>query len=338
MSVEIEAHTAPAHPRRAPVSSTRRDGAIFVGLVNNMPDAALASTEAQFSALLAAAAGRHSVQLRFSSLPEVPRGPDARARIARGYWPIETLLGAEPDALIVTGTEPIAARLADEPYWRRLVELITWAEEHAVASIWSCLAAHAVVESIDGIQRRRLAEKRCGVFAHDILAGHALLDGVSAPLPMPHSRWNELPVEALRAAGYEILSFSPESGADAFVRHDQSLMLFFQGHPEYEDTTLLKEYRRDVGRYLNGQQSHYPTLPRGYLSAEGRELLEAFEARALGERSPALLEDFPFAAAAATLRNTWRPAAVTLYRNWLDFIAAARASSAEEVEVSLAGP
>src|SRR2546429_661737 len=160
MSVEIEAHTAPPHPRRAPVSSTRCDGAIFVGLVNNMPDAALASTEAQFSALLAAAAGRHSVQLRFSSLPEVPRGPDARARIARGYWPIETLLAAEPDALIVTGTEPIAARLADEPYWRRLVELITWAEEHAVASIWSCLAAHAVVERIDGIQRRRLAEKR----------------------------------------------------------------------------------------------------------------------------------------------------------------------------------
>src|SRR5204862_436740 len=84
--------------------SPRRDGAIFVGLVNNMPDAALASTEAQFSALLAAAAGRHSVQLRFSSLPEVPRGPDARARIARGYCPIETLLAAEPDALIVTGT------------------------------------------------------------------------------------------------------------------------------------------------------------------------------------------------------------------------------------------
>src|SRR5204863_420123 len=114
------------------------------------------------------------------------------------------------------------------------------------------------------------------------------------------------------------------SGADAFVRHDQSLMLFFQGHPEYEDTTLLKEYRRDVGRYLNGQQSHYPTLPQGYLSAEGRELLEAFEALALGERSPALLEDFPFAAAAATLRNTWRAAALTLYRSWLDVSAAGR--------------
>src|SRR5207237_8301016 len=139
-----------------------------------------------------------------------------------------------------------------------LLELIPCGEEEPGASIWPRLAAHAVVESIAGIQRRRLAEKRCGVFAHDILAGHALLEGVSAPLPMPHSRWNELPVEALRAAGYEILSFSPESGADAFVRHDQSLMLFFQGHPEYEDTTLLKEYRRDVGSCLNRQLTQYP--------------------------------------------------------------------------------
>src|SRR2546429_8228110 len=32
-------------------------------------------------------------------------------------------------------------------------------------------------------------------------------------------------------------------------------------YPEYEDTTLLKEYRRDVGRYLSGQQSYYPRLP-----------------------------------------------------------------------------
>jgi len=334
MPVEIEAHKASPHPSRTAVASARRAGAMVVGLVNNMPDAALESTEAQFSGLLAAGAGKHSVRLLFSSLPEIPRGPDARARIARGYWPIETLLAEEPDALIVTGTEPIAARLADEPYWRRLVDLIAWAEEHAVASVWSCLAAHAVVESIDGIQRRRLAEKRCGVFAHSILAGHALLDGVSAPLFMPHSRWNELPVEALRPAGYQILSFSPETGADAFVRHEQSLMLFFQGHPEYEDRTLLKEYRRDVGRYLNGQQSHYPTLPHGYLSPEASALLEAFKARALAERSAPLLESFPFAAAAATLRNTWRPAAVTLYRNWLDFIAA-RASSAKEV--SLAG-
>src|SRR2546429_1136852 len=30
----------------------------------------------------------------------------------------------------------------------------------------------------------------------------SLVRGVSAPLSMPHSRWNELPVGELRAAGY----------------------------------------------------------------------------------------------------------------------------------------
>jgi homoserine O-succinyltransferase len=331
MPVEIEGYS----PIRTMAVRHARNSPLFVGLVNNMPDAALESTEAQFSALLQAAAGMHAVRLRFTSFPELPRAKDARARISNSYWPIETLLADAPDALIVTGTEPIAPRLGDEPYWPRLAALLEWADEHTVTSIWSCLAAHAAVEHFDRIERRRLPEKRCGVYVHGLLAGHPLLEGVAAPLPMPHSRWNELPIEALREAGYAVLSFAPETGADAFVRHRQSLMLFFQGHPEYEATTLLKEYRRDVGRYVNGQQAHYPTMPHGYLSAEAVALLEDFRERALAARAPELLSQFPFAAAAADLVNRWRPAAVRIYGNWLDFIAAARTRSAEEV--SLAG-
>jgi len=317
------------------VRRARNSGGIVVGLVNNMPDAALESTEAQFSSLLRAAAGARAVRLRLSSFPELPRGTEARARIGGSYWPIETLLAEAPDALIVTGTEPIAPRLVEEPYWPRLASLLDWADQHTFASVWSCLAAHAAVEHFDGIARRRLAEKRCGVYSHSLLAGHAMLEGVAAPLSMPHSRWNELPIEALRAAGYAVLSSSPETGADAFVRHERSLMLFFQGHPEYEDTTLLKEYRRDVGRYLNGKQAHYPTMPHGYFSTEAVAVLEEFRARAIAQRAPELLGEFPFAAAAAALINSWRPAAVAIYRNWLDFAAAARTRGAEEV--SLAG-
>ncbi|MGO9803289.1 MAG: homoserine O-succinyltransferase MetA [Steroidobacteraceae bacterium] len=331
MPVELEIYDA----ARTTAVRRARNSAITVGLVNNMPDAALESTAAQFSGLLEAGAQSRAVRLRFTSFPELPRGRDAQAHIARSYWPIDTLLAERPDALIVTGTEPIAPRLSDEPYWPRLTALMDFAEEHTTGSIWSCLAAHAAAEHFDGISRRRLPEKRCGVYLHSLLAGHPLLAGVTAPLAMPHSRWNELPVGELRAAGYEVLSFAPETGADAFVRRERSLMLFFQGHPEYEDTTLLKEYRRDVGRFLSGQQAHYPTMPHGYLSGETVAPLDKFKERALAERSPSLLQQFPFAAVAAALRNTWRPSAVALYRNWLDFIAAQRTRSAEEV--SLAG-
>lgn len=330
MPVENEAY----RPARSPPVQRARNS-VVIGLVNNMPDAALESTEAQFSGLLRAASESREVSLRLSSFPELPRGADARARIAGSYWPIDTLLADAPDALIVTGTEPIAPRLAEEPYWTRLTALLDWADRHTVASIWSCLAAHAAVEHFDGIARRRLPEKRCGVYAHSLLPGHALLKGVATPLSMPHSRWNELPVDALRAAGYTVLSFAPETGADAFVRNEDSLMVFFQGHPEYEATTLLKEYRRDVGRYLNARQAHYPTMPRGYFSPEAVALLEGFRERALAQRTPELLGKFPFAAVAGALTNSWRPAAVTIYRNWLDFIESARTRRVEEV--SLAG-
>jgi homoserine O-succinyltransferase len=327
MPVELDLYDA----ARTTAVQRARNSTITVGLVNNMPDTALKSTEAQFSGLLKAAAGSLAVRLRFSSFPELPRGGDALAHIACSYWPIDTLLAERPDALIVTGTEPKAPRLSDEPYWPRLTALMDFAEAHTAGSIWSCLAAHAAVEYFDGITRRRLAEKRCGVYLHSLLTGHPTLTGIGAPLAMPHSRWNELPLDEVRAAGYEVLSFSLETGADAFVRRGRSLMLFFQGHPEYEDTTLLKEYRRDAGRFLSGQQPHYPTLPHGYLSGEAVGLLEQFRERALSDRSPSLLEQFPFAAVAAALRNTWRPSAVALYRNWLDSIVTTTTRSAEEV-------
>jgi homoserine O-succinyltransferase len=324
MPVEIEPGTARSAARR-PSGGVAGGHPIVIGLVNNMPDSALHSTEGQFAALLRAAAEAQSVQLRITSLPELPRSAEARAHIERSYWPLEELLAAPLDALIVTGTEPRAPVLTEEPYWLRFVELLSFARAHTVASIWSCLAAHAVVLSLDGIERQRLPQKRCGVYSHSVLSAHPLMAGVNAPMPMPHSRWNELRPDALRAAGYTLLSWSDETGADAFVREERSLLLFFQGHPEYEDTTLLKEYRRDVGRYLNAQQAHYPTLPHDYLSADATRIISEFRAQALANRSAALLESFPFAPVAAVLHNRWRAAAIALYRNWLAYIRAARA-------------
>ena len=326
MPLDIEPRPAASTGHRAP-RGHGSGGPVVIGLVNNMPDTALHSTETQFAGLLQAAAGDEAVRLRLTSLPELPRSAEALEHIRRSYWPLTELLADGVDALIVTGTEPRAPLLRAEPYWQSFVELLAFARESTVASIWSCLAAHAVVLDLDGIERQRLPEKRCGVYEHSILAGHALLAGVSAPLPMPHSRWNELPPAALRAAGYTLLSWSGETGADAFAREERSLLLFFQGHPEYENTTLLKEYRRDVGRYLSGQQAHYPTLPRGYLSAEATARLTEFREQALMKRTAALLESFPFTTVAAGLENTWRASAVAMYHNWLSFISARRAQS-----------
>jgi homoserine trans-succinylase len=41
------------------------------------------------------------------------------------------------------------------------------------------------------------------------------------------------------------------------VKQRNSLLVFFQGHLEYEAQTLLLEYRRDVGRYLRRERELY---------------------------------------------------------------------------------
>jgi homoserine O-succinyltransferase/O-acetyltransferase len=323
MPLEIEPFRSPALPQggAAPLTGRRP---VVVGLVNNMPDTALEATETQFANLLGAAAEALPVRLRFYFLPEVPRGAAGHAHInGDRYWSIDSLENDPPDALIVTGTEPVAPLLSDEPYWERFRQLLAWAQANTASSIWSCLAAHAAVEILDGIRRRRLQYKRCGVFAHTIDASQPLLTGVTGLLHTPHSRWNELPIEALRDQGYAIASASSDSGADMFTKQSGSLLVFFQGHPEYEQTTLLREYRRDVGRFLRGQQAHYPTLPQHYFPPEALKLLNAFEARAKAAPQADLLTDFPTNAIAETLQNTWSEGAIGIYRNWLALVAAA---------------
>jgi homoserine O-succinyltransferase/O-acetyltransferase len=308
---------------RASSPGVSREG-IVIGLLNNMPDPALEATELQFGALLRAAAGSLTVRLRLSSLPELARGPAARERIDAAYWPLDELLSQRLDALIVTGTEPRTPALEQEPYWERLVWLIAWSETHTASTIWSCLAAHAVAQALHGVQRQRLPQKRFGVFEHRLRARHPLLEGLRAPLLTPHSRWNELPVDALEAAGFSVLSFSEQTGADLFVRAGRSLHVCFQGHPEYESLTLLKEYRRDVGRYLKSEQPAWPTLPHGYFDAEALRLIEQFRKRVESAPNPELLSEFPMAALAAGLEARWQPGAVAIYRNWLKYVATAK--------------
>jgi homoserine O-succinyltransferase/O-acetyltransferase len=297
---------------------------IAIGLINNMPEAALEATEQQFLELLEAAAGDSWVHLRFFSLPGVPRSERARSYLRQSYGDAEDIRTAGLDALIVTGTEPKAANLADEPYWGAFTQLVDWASQNTISTIWSCLAAHAAVLHLDGIERVPLREKCIGVFDCDKLADHPLTLNLPSRSAVPHARWNALSEDALVANGYQMLTRSPAAGVDAFVRQDfvqqgQSLFLFFQGHPEYGAGALLNEYRRDMGRFLKGERDQYPAMPQHYFDARTQAALAAFRQEAERQRSEELLADFPVL---TDLNANWQPFAVTIYRNWLSAISA----------------
>jgi homoserine O-succinyltransferase len=292
---------------------------IEIGLLNNMPEAALEATEQQFLELLGAAAGDSWVHLRFFSLPGVPRSERGRSYLSQSYGDVGDILKADLDGLIVTGTEPKAAKLVDEPYWPAFTQLVDWASQNTISTIWSCLAAHAAVLHLDGIERVPLREKCIGVFDCDRLADHPLALNLPSRPAVPHARWNELSEDALVANGYEVLTRSPAAGIDTFVRQEQSLFLFFQGHPEYGAVALLNEFRRDVGRFLKGERDRYPAMPQHYFDAPTEAALAEFRQRAHAQRSEELLADFPVP---SDLDAKWQPFAVTIYRNWLSAISA----------------
>jgi homoserine O-succinyltransferase len=247
--------------------------------------------------------------------------------LAQGYLDISDLWDTPLDGLIVTGAEPRTEDLRDEPYWHSLTRLVEWADENIVSSIWSCLAAHAALLHMDGIERRRLSEKRFGIFECNRETDHFLTAGLPASVSMPHSRWNELPVENLLAAGYSMLTRSSEAGADAFVKQRRSLFLFFQGHPEYDPETLVLEYRRDIGRYLRGERDSYPRAPRGCFDAEVLRELQVLRLLVSVDRDERLLTRFPVALATGRAPNEWREPATALYQNWLRYLVANRAQA-----------
>ncbi|MBV8566832.1 MAG: homoserine O-succinyltransferase [Methylobacteriaceae bacterium] len=294
-----------------------------IGILNNMPDQALVATERQFVDLLGAAAGKMLVRLRFFSLPEVPRGDAAKAHVQTAYGDAGELVARPLDGLIVTGNEPHAARLPDEPYWESFTNVIDWAEHNTTSTIFSCLAAHAAVLHLDGVTRHPLDAKRCGVFDCAKVSDSPLLAGVPAPLRITHSRWNDLKEAELAAHGYRVLTRSAQAGVDMFMKRWRSLFVFFQGHPEYERDSLMREYRRDVSRFVRGEREVYPDLPQGYFDPRSEEALAIFGARARSARDPALLSVFPDdLALRPSLAGKWGASATPLLRNWLAHLAA----------------
>jgi homoserine O-succinyltransferase/O-acetyltransferase len=285
-----------------------------------MPDAAIKATERQFTGLLQAAASDTPVRLKLFSVSEVPRSVEMRRELGHRYCDLSEIWNAHLDGLIVTGTEPRAASLKDEPYWLALGKVIDWARENSTSTIWSCLAAHAAVLHTDGIERHLMPRKRFGVFDCQFTGAHPLIRHTEHPIRVPHSRYNDLAEQDLISCGYQILTKSAVAGVDTFCKQGQSLFIFFQGHPEYEADTLLREYRRDIGRFLCGKTANYPSMPLGMFNDEKVTSANEFRDRALSQVREDLIDAFPIGTLEAGLANTWRTSSVAFYRRWISYL------------------
>ena len=103
-------------------------------------------------------------------------------------------------------------------------------------------------------------------------------------------------------------------------KQEESLFVFFQGHLEYETDTLMREYRRDVGRYVKGEASTHPLLPCGYFDSNHEQALSALRDKADSCRTQELLASVTATLENAKVENEWRHSATRIYKNWLQLI------------------
>jgi homoserine O-succinyltransferase len=291
-------------------------------LVNNMPDSAFCATERQFVGLLDSGCRGDTLALTRHTMAGVTRGERIQAQVAAEYQPFEDIFTNPPDLLVVTGSNPIESRIEDEPYWSDLHGLLKWASENVPAMVLSCLSAHAALAVFNGLERTTLPAKCTGVFAHQADSAHPLAAGFRSPVFLPHSRLNTVPVEAVVAAGYSVALHSEEAGWSVVTKTvGECEVMLMQAHPEYDPSSLVREYVRDVRRYAGHLHDELPCLPTDCATGPDWDALCRLQTRVVGgERNADLIADFPFDDICVRAPWPWRGAAQRLYANLLGTI------------------
>ncbi|MDT8321550.1 MAG: homoserine O-succinyltransferase [Xanthomonadales bacterium] len=295
---------------------------LHIGFLNMMPDAALEATERQFIRLVGGCNPIAQFFVYPFSLPGLQRSAQTLDYIERYYSRFEDLREQGLDALIITGANVANPRLDQEAFWNPLVEVVEWAQHNVASMLCSCLATHALLKHFHGIERQPLPEKRWGVYSHRICEPrHPLLREINTRFDAPHSRYNDISRAQLEQAGLTVLAESKEGGVHMAVSPDRFRVVYFQGHPEYDYNSLLKEYKREVLRFVSGELAEPPPFPANYFSvpaagAARRFVEEALQAHRAGRPLPGTLET----EAGPELDNTWGDTAKAIVNNWLGLV------------------
>jgi homoserine O-succinyltransferase len=173
-----------------------------------------------------------------------------------------------------------------------------------------------------GQQREKRRYKKWGVFLHQVVdVTHPLVADVNSEFDVPHSRWNRVDPEQFEAAGLKILVAGDDGCVHLATSPDGFRSVFFQGHPEYDTVSLLKEYKRDVNLYISGDMESYPPMPENYFDSFNAAVMREYQGRVdrclrKGESVP----EFPEHLVAPGLKNTWQDSANAVVGTWVGLV------------------
>lgn len=288
---------------------------LHIGFLNMMPDAALQATERQFISLVGGCNRIAQFFVYPFSLPSLTRSAASADYIDQYYSRFEDIQEHGLDALIITGANVANPNLENEAFWQPLMDVASWAESDVASTLCSCLATHALLKNFHDIDRTPLGSKRWGVYEHRVCATeHPLIRDINTRFDVPHSRFNNISRAQLEGAGLRVLAESEAGGVHLAVSPDQIRTVYFQGHPEYDRVSLLKEYTREVRRYLDGELDSMPIYPDNYFTPAAQQVIEA----AVSE--PELLLRVLANDVEPHLDDTWGDTAKAVINNWLGIV------------------
>ncbi len=292
---------------------------LHIGLLNMMPDAALEATERQFFRLVGQSNPIAQFHMHPFTLPELERGDKARAHVDAYYETFEQIRAQGLDALIITGANVTGSELADQPFWTPLIEVVNWAAEHVTSTLCSCLATHAVMEFHYQQKRQPQTNKIWGVYPHRVVEPrHPLVADVNTRFDVPHSRWNAISRAQFDAAGVRVLVEGEDSGVHLAVSEDGLRFVFFQGHPEYDTVSLLKEYKRDLMTCVMEARDVCPPFPHNYMNVHHKALLKEYGGYLAGRfKTGSNTPVFPEELIMDDIDNTWGDTAGAVVGNWM---------------------
>lgn len=295
---------------------------LHVGLLNMMPDKALAATERQFFRLVGESNPIAQFYVHPFTLAEIERSSETQAYVDRYYESFDKIREEGLDALIVTGANVVGPELANQPFWEPLKTVIDWASEHVTSTLCSCLATHAVLLFRYGQHRIHQSKKIWGVYSHQVVdKTHPLVNDVNTRFDVPHSRWNAVTRDQFDAAGLRVLVESEDVGVHLATSADGLRLVFSQGHPEYDTVSLLKEYKREVGLFAAGKTATRVPFPEHYLGIREQALLNEYHEHLESDISaggPPTV--FPESHITSSLDNTWHDTAEAVVGNWMGIV------------------
>ena len=191
------------------------------------------------------------------------------------------------DGMIITGAPVEKLDFEEVDYWDELCEIMTWSQTHVHSTFHICWGAQAGIFFHYGVPKRELAQKRLGVFEHNVIKPNSpLMRGFDDTFMAPHSRYTEVSAQDIAEnPQLEILAQSKVAGV-YLAKSVDSRNFFVFGHPEYDADTLKNEYLRDAASGVN------TALPENY---------------------------FPHNDPSQQPHATWRAHAQLLYTNWLNY-------------------